>query len=280
VVELPAGTVTFLFTDLEGSTRLWEEHPDAMKPAMARYDAILREAIEEHGGHVVKTTGDGFHAVFAVAPDALAAAIDGQLALQRTTEPFGPLRVRMGLHTGAAEVRAGDYFGSAVNRGARLMSIAHGGQVICSQVTEELVADEMSDAVITRDLGVHRLRDLASPVHVWQVIHRELESEFPPLNSLDAFGGNLPVQVTSFVGRDNDVSLIVKALDSSRVVTLTGTGGVGKTRLAIQAEAEIVDRFPDGAWLCELAGAGDGDDEMLVIAETLGASQLGPYFFR
>jgi predicted ATPase/class 3 adenylate cyclase len=273
VAELPAGTVTFLFTDVEGSTRLWEEHPDAMKPAMARHDAIVRVAIEGHAGHVVKTTGDGVHAVFAVAPNALAAAIDAQLALARTTGPCGPLRVRMGLHSGTAELRDGDYFGSAVNRAARLMSVAHGGQVVCSQATEELVAEDLSGEVTTRDLGVHRLRDLASPVHVWQVVHRELESEFPALNSLDAFGGNLPVQVTSFVGRDNDVSAIVNALGVSRVVTLTGTGGVGKTRLAIQAAAEIVDRFPDGAWLCELAGAGDGDDAMLVIAETLGVTQ-------
>jgi predicted ATPase/class 3 adenylate cyclase len=273
VSVLPSGTVTFLFTDLEGSTRLWEEYSDAMAAALARHDAVLREAIEGHAGHVVKTTGDGFHAVFAVAPDALAAAISAQLALQHQSEPFGLLRVRMGLHTGTAELRDGDYFGSAVNRAARLMSIAHGGQVVCSQATEELLVDAMSEDVTTRDLGVHRLRDLASPVHVWQVVHLELESEFPPLNSLDAFGGNLPVQVTSFVGRDSDVSAIVKALDGSRVVTLTGTGGVGKTRLAIQVAAEVVHRFTDGAWLCELAGAGDGDDALLVVAETLGVTQ-------
>ena len=140
--ELPSGTVTFLFTDIEGSTRLWEEHPEAMKAALARHDAILVDAVVAHGGTVVKTTGDGVHAVFPVAGDGVAAALDGQLGLVR--EPWGatgPISVRMGLHTGAAEVRDGDYYGSVLNRAARLMSVAHGGQVVVSQLTEQLTRD-------------------------------------------------------------------------------------------------------------------------------------------
>ncbi|MFI5372103.1 MAG: adenylate/guanylate cyclase domain-containing protein, partial [Candidatus Eisenbacteria bacterium] len=188
-----------MFTDLEGSTRLWEEHPDAMQGALARHDAILRAAIEAHDGSVVKTTGDGIHAAFPTAHDALDAAV----AMQRElgAEPFGetgPLRVRMGVHTCEAESRDGDYFGSGVNRAARLMSIAHGGQIVVSVVTSELLRDTDIELV---DLGEHRLRDLGRPEVVFQVVHPELRRDFPRLQSLDAFPGNLPVQLTSFVGR-------------------------------------------------------------------------------
>jgi predicted ATPase/class 3 adenylate cyclase len=270
VAELPSGTVTFLFTDLEGSTRLWEEHPEAMKASLARHDEILRGAMQVHDGCIVKTTGDGALAVFSSAADAVVAAIDAQLALGREVwGSTGPLRVRMGLHTGTAELRGGDYYGVTLNRAARIMSAAHGGQVVCSQVTEELVVDRLPVGVTTRELGVHRLRDLASPVRLAQLAHPELPGEFPPLKSLDAFAGNLPLQVTSFVGRDEELTAIAKALDTSPIVTLTGTGGVGKTRVAIQAAAEVLDRFRDGAWLCELAGAADDDSAVQVVAETL-----------
>ena len=157
MVELPTGTVTFLFTDLEGSTRLWQEHPEAMKPALARHDEIVRDAIEGHGGFVVKTTGDGFHAAFATAHEAIDAAVAGQLVLRR--EPWGatgPLRVRMGIHSGPAELRDGDYYGTAVNRAARLMSVAHGGQVVVSHTTEELVRDALVSDLGLVDLGEHR----------------------------------------------------------------------------------------------------------------------------
>ena len=233
--ELPTGTVTFLFTDLEGSTRLWEDHPDEMQEALARHDAILRDAIESHRGHVVKTTGDGAHAAFAVASDAIDAAVVAQLALQR--EPWGatgPLRVRMGIHTGAAEVRDGDYYGTALNRAARLMSAANGGQIVLSLATRELVDDSSPEFV---DVGEHRLRDLAQPVRVFQVVHHDLPSDFPPLQSLDQYAGNLPAQVTSFVGRAHEVAAIGAGLHEARLVTLTGVGGVGKTRLALQVAA-------------------------------------------
>src|SRR5262245_23405334 len=203
MAELPSGTVTFLFTDLEGSTRLWDEYPDAMKAALARHDEILRVAIGAHDGHVVKTTGDGVHAVFAVADDAVLAAVDGQRAL--VGEPWGEigdLRVRMGLHTGTAEGRDGDFYGSSVNQAARLMSVAHGGQIVCSRVTADLARPAAPSGVQLVDLGVHRLRDLSEPVEVVQVIHRDLRSSFPPLQSLDSFPGNLPRQLTSFVGRE------------------------------------------------------------------------------
>src|SRR5262245_22677231 len=169
MVELPSGTVTFLFTDLVGSTRLWEEHPEAMREALARHDAILRDAVAQHGGAVVKTTGDGLHAVFTIATAAVAGAVDAQRALIDEAWPLPePLLVRMGIHTGHAELRSGDYYGTAVNRAARIASVAHGGQIVCSLATEELVRDDVSTDVALVDLGEHSLRDLARPEHLIQ----------------------------------------------------------------------------------------------------------------
>jgi predicted ATPase/class 3 adenylate cyclase len=270
MAELPSGTVTFLFTDLEGSTRLWQQAPEAMHGAAARHDAIVRQAIESHDGYVVKTTGDGFHAAFASARDAIDAAVDAQLALSAEAWDGAPLRVRMGVHSGHAEVRDGDYYGTAVNKAARLMSVAHGGQVVVSLATEELVEDGDVELI---DLGEHSLRDLARPEHVFQVAHPDLARDFPRLSSLEAFGGNLPLQVSSFVGRDDDVARIVEMLGVASLVTLTGTGGVGKTRLAVQAAAEAVPDFPDGAWFCELAAVDDGDAMAQVIAASVGCVQ-------
>jgi predicted ATPase/class 3 adenylate cyclase len=266
VPELPSGTVTFLFTDLEGSTRLWEGHPDEMQEALARHDAILRDAVEAHDGHVVKTTGDGVHAAFAVASDAIDAAVSAQLALQREEwAETGPLRVRMGIHSGAAEIRDGDYYGTALNRAARLMSVAHGGQIVVSLTTRDLLRDSPIDLV---DLGEHRLRDLGEPEHVHQVAHTDLPADFPPLRSVENFATNLPLQTTSFVGRDDDMADVMDALEHARVVTLTGVGGVGKTRLAIQVAAELLPRYRDGAWLVELGplNTSDGLPELLAAA--------------
>ncbi|HXY95127.1 MAG TPA: adenylate/guanylate cyclase domain-containing protein, partial [Acidimicrobiia bacterium] len=265
-------TVTFLFTDLEGSTRLWEEHPGAMRDALARHDEILREAITSHGGHVVKTTGDGAHAAFTSAGDAVGAAVAAQLALgAEDWSAVDGLRVRMGVHTGPAEARDGDYYGTAVNRAARLMSAAHGGQVLVSLATEEHLRDSGSDAVELVELGEVRLRDLSRPERVYQVTVPGLEAEFPPLRSLDAFPSNLPVQTSSFVGRDDEVRAVAEALEGSRMVTLTGVGGVGKTRLGVQVAAEVLPAFPDGAWLCELAAASDDEAMAQVVAAALGA---------
>jgi predicted ATPase/class 3 adenylate cyclase len=268
--ERPTGTVTFLFTDLEGSTRLWEEHPDEMRAALARHDELLRAAIEAHDGYVVKTTGDGIHAAFASAAAAIEAARTAQRALVvEAWSGVGSLRVRMGIHSGEAELRDGDYYGTALNRAARLMSVAHGGQVVVSLATEELARDDLADEVTLRDLGDHRLRDLARAERIFQVCAHDLPADFEPLRSLDAFEGNLPAQVTSFLGRDHELGAVADALRESRLVTLTGVGGVGKTRLALQVAADLLPHFADGAWFCELAPATDDDALTQVIAATL-----------
>jgi class 3 adenylate cyclase len=237
MVELPSGTVTFLFTDIEGSTRLWKEHADAMRPALARHDELLRGVIESHNGHVVKSTGDGVHAAFAAADAGVAAAIAGQRALSCAEwGATGPVRVRMGLHTGVASLRDGDYFGGTLNRAARLMAVAHGGQIVCSLATADLARDQLGEGVTLADLGEHRLRDLSRAERVFQVRAPELDCDFPALASVDAFPGNLPLQVSSFIGREREFDRLVAALGEARVVTLTG---VGKAREA-RAASELV----------------------------------------
>jgi predicted ATPase/class 3 adenylate cyclase len=270
VVAIPSGTVTFLFTDLEGSTRLWEDHPKSMQVALSRHDEIVRSAIDSHRGHVVKTTGDGFHAAFATAQDAVGAAVDAQGVLGREVwGETGPLLVRMGIHTGEAQERDGDYFGGALNRAARLMSVAYGGQIVCSQATADLVRDSLAGGVTIIDLGEHRLRDLARPERVFQVGSPGLEREFPPLRTGDAVPGNLPRQMTTFVGRETEVELVARLVSSQPLVTLTGVGGVGKTRLALEVAETVRREFPDGGWLCELAPIGDGDAIWDALAATL-----------
>jgi predicted ATPase len=241
-----------------------------MQVALARHDEILRAAIEECDGQIVKTTGDGVHAVFVDAVSAARAARDAELALAR--EPWRdvpPLLVRMGLHTGPAELREGDYYGTAVNRAARLMSVAHGGQVVVSLTTEELLRDAAVDDVTLVPLGEHRLRDLSRPERIFQLEAPGLPSEFPPVQSLDTFAGNLPAQVTSFVGRARELAAVAEALDHARLVAITGVGGVGKTRLALQVAAELLPRYGDGAWFCELAAAEDGETMLQVVASSL-----------
>jgi len=270
MVELPSGTVTFLFTDLEGSARLWDEHPEAMRTALSRHDEILREVIAAHDGHVVKTTGDGVHAVFATAHEGVAAAVSAQRAIaEEDFGELGELRIRIGVHTGPAEVRDGDYYGSAVNRAARLMGAAHGGQIVVSLATEELVRDLLFDGVALEDLGEHRFRGLSRSERVFGVIAPGLRSMFPPLHSVDAHRTNLPVQVSSFVGRADDVEKVQAALRQSRVVTLTGVGGVGKTRLALEAAATMLGEFTDGVWVCELASVSTLDAVDETLASTL-----------
>jgi predicted ATPase/class 3 adenylate cyclase len=256
--------VTFLFTDVEGSTRLWEQHGDSMGRALARHDQIIRAAIEEHGGFLFSTGGDGFAAVFARAAAALTAAQEAQNRLTGEAWPAGlALRVRMGLHTGEAEERGEDYFGPAVNRASRLMTLGHGGQILCSAATAEVF--EGAGLV---DLGVHRLRDLSEPVRVFQVG----AGVFSPLRSLENFPGNLPLQLSSFVGRDKELARVAKALEDSRLVTLTGVGGVGKTRLALQTAAEILPRFPDGVWLCQLDAVRDPELVAQAVAGAFGVT--------
>jgi predicted ATPase/class 3 adenylate cyclase len=261
MVEVPTGTVTFLFTDIEGSTRLWEDHQDAMKDALARHDAILRESVDGHDGVVFSTMGDGMAAAFASAPDAVKAVLDAQRRLG--TEVWGetgPLRVRMGLHTDEGRLRAaGEYVNRPLNRCARLMAVAHGGQVLVSDVTAAVARDRLPADVVLSDLGEHRLRDLAEPVRIFQVSHPVLRRDFPPLRSLDTLPGNLPLQPTELVGRERDLADLAAVLRESRLVTLTGVGGVGKTRLALQLAAETLPSFRDGAWFCEFAPLKSGD---------------------
>jgi predicted ATPase/class 3 adenylate cyclase len=263
--ELPSGTVTFLFTDLAVSTRAWEQEPEAMRGALARHDRILRDAVAAHAGHLVKGRGDGIHAVFATAGSAVEAAVKAQLALSvEAWDVSDPLRVRMGLHSGVAELRDGDYFGTAVNRAARLMGVAHGGQVVCSHVTADLARDELGANVKLLDLGDHWLPDLGAPERVYQVTHVDLPYEFPPLRTVDAFPGNLPQPASDLVGRRDELAELAVMLGRSRVVTLTGSGGVGKTRLAVQAAAVAIANYPDGAWFVDLAPI---DDEHFVASE-------------
>ena len=271
---MPSGTVTFLFTDLEGSTRLWEEFPEAMRGALARHDELLRGAVEAQGGMPVKTTGDGLHAVFDRVDTAVAAAVLAQGRLGDEPWPeTGPLRVRMAVHAGVAERRGGDYYGPALNRAARLMGVAHGGQVVCSQAAAELVVDAQPAGVELVDLGEHRLRDLARVERVFQIWAPGLQREFPPLESIDEYPGNLPFQLTSFVGRDEELAAVAKLLDGSRLVTLVGPGGVGKTRLAVQTAGEIVSRYRDGAWFIDLAPINDENLVPKTVAAGLGLAE-------
>jgi predicted ATPase/class 3 adenylate cyclase len=269
-VGLPSGTVTFVFTDIEGSTGLWESAPEAMRAALERHDTILRGAIKDSGGQVFSTGGDGLAAVFARAGDAIIAASTAQAALAAEAWPDkAPVRVRMAVHTGEAVERDGDYFGPAVNRAARLMAMGHGEQVLVSHTTEQLVSGSLATGLDFTDLGEHRLRDLSRPERIFQLRAPGCETEFPPLRSLDAARTNLPVQLTSFVGRDDDVKIVGTLVGEHRVVTLTGVGGVGKTRLALQVAAEQLDAFPDGVWLIELAPLGESSRVVEALAAAL-----------
>lgn len=272
IVVAPSHTVSLLFTDIEGSTRLWEADPAAMSETLAAHDRIVRDAVSTCGGSVFASGGDGFAAAFPLASDALNAALRAQLDLRE--EPLAlPITVRMAVHTGAVEERSGDYFGPPLNRCARLMAAAHGGQMLCSAATASLARGQLPDGSRLVDLGEHRLRDLAEPEHVFQLVHESLRVAFPPLRSLDSYPGNLPLQATTFVGREAELTELGKALEETRVLTLSGVGGVGKTRLGLQVAAEIVPRFRDGAWLVELAAVGDPNSFEEAVALALGVRQ-------
>lgn len=271
-MSLPRGTITFLFTDVEKSTRLWEEQPEGMRSALARHDALLRQAIEQHGGYVFKTIGDAFCAAFATAPDAVSTALAAQQALRgEQTEGAHALSVRMALHTGTAEAREGDYFGQPLNRVARLLTAAHGGQILLSNATQELARDTLPDRVGLRDLGEHRLKDLTRPEHVYQLLHPHLRADFPPLRTLNECPNNLPAQLTPLVGREKEVEAVVALLRRPEVhlVTLTGPGGTGKTRLSLQTAAEIVEDYSRGVFFVPLAPVNDPDLVIPAIAQTL-----------
>jgi predicted ATPase/class 3 adenylate cyclase len=269
-VTLPTGTVTFLFTDIEGSTERWESHRDAMVDAVKRHDVLVRNAIESHGGYVFKTVGDAFCATFARVSDAVAAAEQTQSALLKEdfSEVSG-LRVRLALHTGEASERDGDYFGPTVNRVARLLAVGSGGQMLLSGVTAHLAQADLRSQASLSDLGTHRLKDLAQPEHIYQLCVPHLLSDFPPLHTLEAHRHNFPIQLTSFRGRERDVNDVRSLLDGTALLTLVGAGGIGKTRLALQVGAELIDRYPDGVWFVELASLSDPELVANVAAQVL-----------
>ena len=274
MAELPSGTVTFLLTDIEGSTRRWEQDPEAMRATLVRHDALLMAGIERHGGVVVKSRGEGdsFFAVFARATDAVAAAADLQRALQAEAWPTdAPPRVRMALHTGEADLRQRDYFGTAVNRCARLRSAAHGAQIVVSESTYDLVRDSPLADISLTDLGEHRLRDLARPERIFQLGIPGLVADFPPLRTLEAHPNNLPIQPTPLIGREREIQAVSALLsrDDVRLVTLTGPGGIGKTRLGLQVAANLIDRYEHGVFLVELAPIADPTLVASTIARTL-----------
>jgi predicted ATPase/class 3 adenylate cyclase len=269
MATLPTGTITFLFSDIEGSSKKWEQHPDAMRVALAAHDRMLRSAFEAQGGYVFKTVGDAFCVAFDTAHEALTGALNAQRALHNATwEGIEQLKVRMALHTGAAEHRDGDYFGQTLNRVARILASAHGGQVLFSLPTEELVRDSLPPGVQLRALGEHRLRDLARPEQLFQLVTQDLPSQFPALRSLESVPNNLPVQLTSFIGRERELGEVKRLLASSRLLTLTGSGGTGKTRLSLQVGAELLDQFHDGVWFVEFGMIEDG----ALVAETVAAA--------
>ncbi|HET7031320.1 MAG TPA: adenylate/guanylate cyclase domain-containing protein [Candidatus Limnocylindrales bacterium] len=271
----PVALSSFLITDIEGSTRLWEEQAAAMAGALALHDALLRAAVEGHGGTVIKTTGDGLLAVFGDPTVAIAAALDGQRALRDATwGETGPLRVRMAIHSGTAETRDGDYFGPVLNRSARILAIGHGGQILVSSMTAALVAERLGGATSLVDLGSHRLRDLDRPEQVFQVSVADLPLDFPPLRSLSTGRTNLPVQLTSFIGRERELAEVQALVARHRLVTLIGTGGTGKTRLMLEAAGRLAERYADGTWLAELAPLADPAQVASEIARALGAPEV------
>jgi predicted ATPase/class 3 adenylate cyclase/DNA-binding CsgD family transcriptional regulator len=265
---LPTGTVTLLLADVEGSTRLWETQPDEMSAAVARLNRAVSDLITAHGGvrPVEQGEGDSFVAAFARASDAVAAALEIQRA------PLAPIRLRIGVHTGEVQVRdEGNYAGPTINRTARLRDLGHGGQTLLSGVTEALVLDRLPEDAWLTDLGTHPLRDLPRPERVVQLCHPDLVDEFPPLRTLKAFAAtNLPVQLTSFVGRDTELTQLRELLAQNRLVTLSGAGGAGKTRLAIQVAAQLTGEFGDGVWWVDLAPITDPELVPLTVARALG----------
>ena len=251
VSELPTGTVTLLLADVEGSTGLWETQPDEMTDAVARLDRVVTDLVSSHQGvrPVEQGEGDSFVVAFARASDAVACALELQLA------PLAPIRLRIGVHTGEVRLRdEGNYIGPTINRTARLRDLAHGGQTVLSSVTEELMFDQLPVGAWLSDLGTHRLRDVARPERITQLCHPDLRNEFPPLRmSKTAVPHRLPAQFTSFVGRGTQMEEVRKLLAEHRLVTLTGAGGAGKTRFAIEIASQMADQFGDGVWYADLA---------------------------
>ena len=273
-MKASSGVKTFLFTDIEGSTRLWDREHERMQIALARHDAIVRAAMEDNHGIVVKMSGDGAHGAFDDPLDALGATLQLQQGLADPAATHGiALPVRCGLHAGVTQRRDNDFFGGVVNRAARIMSVAHGGQVLLSQAVATLVGERLPPGAALQDLGTVRLRGLESPERVFQLVHPRLRQDFPSLRSLEATPNNLPQQLSSFVGRERELAEIGKLLGSTRLLTLTGTGGLGKTRLTLHIAADLLDTFPDGVWFVELAPLSDARLVPQAVASALGVTE-------
>jgi predicted ATPase/class 3 adenylate cyclase len=264
-----------LFTDIEDSTKLAQEHPDQWESLRARHHAILQSAMDTHNGYVFQIIGDAFCAAFHTAKDGLAAAVEAQQKLQ--AEPWNgtPVKVRMGLHTGSAESKGNEYRGYlTLAKVQRVMSVAYGGQILVSNASAELLHHELPKPVTLRDLNEHRLKGLLDSERLWQVVVPDLQQDFPPLQSLNEVPNNLPIQLTNFIGREKEVAQIKKRLEKNRLVTLTGSGGIGKTRLSIQVASELLDEYPNGVWLVELAPV---TDPALVTPAVCNALDITPH---
>ncbi len=271
----PSGpAVVFLFSDIEGSTRLWELHTTAMAEALARHDALARDAVASWRGHLVKATGDGIHAAFADAADALGAMLQLQRGLADAAAAGSlPLALRCGLHAGPGQARDNDYFGPEVNRAARIMAAAHGGQMLVSDAVARRLLPALPAGVALRELGAVRLKDLDRPERLWQVLAPPLRQDFPALRSLEATPNNLAQQLNRFIGRETVLPELRGLLARHRLVTLLGTGGIGKSRLAMQLAAELVEQYPDGVWFVELAPLDDGQRLPQALASVLGVKE-------
>ncbi len=277
--SLPSGTVTFLFTDIEGSTKLAQQYPDAMPALLARHNKTLNQAIESHNGFVFRVVGDSFSASFHDANDALHAALDAQRNLHNEVWSHAPIKVRMGIHTGAAQLeienKENTYSGYAtLALTQRIMSAGHGGQILLSQSTYDLTRDRLPEKAQLVDMGERRLKDVLRTEHLYQLSVPDLPSEFQPLNTLESFQHNLPTQLTSFVGREKEIAEIKAALNSSHLVTLTGSGGTGKTRLSIEVGIQLLPKFTNGVWLIELAPLSDPAQIIPALAQAFGLQEL------
>jgi predicted ATPase/class 3 adenylate cyclase len=278
MAALPTGTVTFLFTDIEGSTKLLQRLGPEYARIIGEHQALLRTAFTGHGGVEVDTQGDAFFVAFPTAPAAVAAAANATRALAAHSWPDGAaLRVRIGLHTGTSQLIGDHYVGLDVHRAARIGAAGHGGQVLLSEATRVLAEPNLPEGALLRELGEFRLKDLQRPEHLWQLVLDGLPSQFPPLKTLDRARHNLPVQPTPLLGRAREVAELTALVrrDDARLVTLTGTGGTGKTRLGQQVAAELVDSFPDGVWFVRLARLSDADLVLSTIARALGLQEMG-----
>jgi len=275
MTNIPSGTVTFLFTDIEGSTKIAQEYPDAMPALLARHHEILNQSIRTRNGYVFQIIGDAFCAAFASAVEAVNAALDAQKLLHSEAWSPAPIKVRMGIHTGTAQRNEdGLYSGyGTLASSQRIMSAGHGGQILLSGATRELVRDMLPENTELQDLGEKRLKDLLRPEHLYQLNVSELPSTFPPLKTLDAFLNNLPLQLTSFIGRENEIAEVKQELEAHRLVTLTGSGGTGKTRLSLQVAANLLEKFHHGVWFVELAPLTDPDLIPQTILSTIGIQE-------